>query len=41
MAADGARAGVEVVLQLRRRLLVLEYRTRESLLAIIDPHDPT
>ncbi len=34
-------AGVEVVLQLRRRLLVLEYRTRESLLAIIDPHDPT
>jgi hypothetical protein len=30
-------AGVEVVLHLRRRLLVLEYRTRESLRAIIDP----
>lgn len=34
-------AGVEVVLQLRRRLLVLEYRTRESLRAIIDPSDPS
>jgi hypothetical protein len=33
-------AGVEVVLQLRRRLLVLEYRTRESLRAIVDPKDP-
>jgi hypothetical protein len=33
-------AGVEVVLQLRRRLLVLEYRTRESLRAIVDPQDP-
>jgi len=32
-------AGVEVALQLRRRLLVLESRTRESLLAIIDPGD--
>ena len=32
-------AGVEVVLHLRRRLLVLEYRTRESLRAIIDPSD--
>ena len=32
-------AGVEVVLQLRRRLLVLEARTRESLRAIIDPSD--
>ena len=34
-------AGVGVVLQLRRRLLVLEYRTRESLRAIFEPPDPT
>jgi len=34
-------AGVEVVLHLRRRLLVLESRTRESLRAIIDPSDPS
>jgi hypothetical protein len=34
-------AGVEVVLHLRRRLLVLEYRTRESLRAIIDPGEPS
>jgi len=34
-------AGVEVALHLRRRLLVLESRTRESLRAIIDPPDPS
>jgi hypothetical protein len=34
-------AGVEVVLQLRRRLLVLEHRTRESLRAIVEPNDPS
>ena len=33
-------AGVEVVLHLRRRLLVLESRTRESLRRVIDEGDP-
>ena len=33
-------AGVEVVLHLRRRLFVLESRTRESLLRVLGDRDP-